>query len=243
MTEPYYDRDGIRLYCGDCAAILGGLDGIGAVVTDPPYSSGGAYRGDRMQNTIAKYVQSGTAAYRPEFAGDNRDQHGYLTWCWLWMSAARAACVTGAPFVCFTDWRQLPTTVDARQCGGWVWRNIATWWKPGSRMQRGRFSGSAEYLVYGSNGPCAEGVASPQNVIACQPVDEKAHIAEKPAEVMGWAMGVVPEGATVLDPFAGSGSTLLAARAAGLQAVGIEIEERYCELAVNRLRQGVLAFT
>jgi site-specific DNA-methyltransferase (adenine-specific) len=49
-------------------------------------------------------------------------------------------------------------------------------------------------------------------------------------------------GETVLDPFAGSGTTLLAARQLGRRAIGVEASERYCELAVERLAQGELAF-
>lgn len=238
--KPYYEQDGIVIYHGDCLDLLPTLSGIGAVVTDPPYSSGGQFRGDRTASTVTKYVNSDTLAYRPEFGGDNRDQRSYLAWCMMWMNAARIASVPGAPIVCFTDWRQLPTTTDAIQCGGWTWRNIATWWKPGIRMQRGRFSSSAEYLVYGTNGPAGEGVASPQNVIQCGHEEEKVHIAEKPSTVMTWCMGVVPAGAVVLDPFMGSGSTLRAAKDLGLQAIGIEVEERYCEVAAKRLQQGIL---
>ena len=238
--RPYYDRDGITIYHCDCMGILHDLSGLGAVVTDPPYSSGGAFRGDRTQSTVAKYVQTGTAAYRPEFAGDNRDQRSFLVWCSMWMNAARLACEPGSPIAVFTDWRQLPTTTDAIQAAGWTWRNVGTWWKPGCRMQKGRFSSSAEYVVYGSNGPAAEGMCSPQNVISEAAAQDKSHIAEKPLAVMSWVLGLVPEGATVLDPFMGSGSTLEAAKRARLKAVGIEVDERYCEIAAKRLSQGTL---
>ena len=238
--EPYYKDDDFTIYLGDCMDVLHTIEGIGAVVTDPPYSSGGAFRGDRTQSTITKYVQSGTMAYRPDFAGDNRDQRSFLVWCSMWMNAARHASTEGAPIVVFTDWRQLPTTTDAIQAAGWTWRNVGTWWKPGCRMQKGRFSSSAEYVVYGSNGPAVEGMASPQNVCSVAVEQDKVHIAEKPAGVMNWALGVVPEGATILDPFMGSGSTLRAAKQAGCKAIGIEVDERYCEIAAKRLSQGVL---
>lgn len=142
----------------------------------------------------------------------------------------------------FIDWRQLPVLTDAVQAGGWVWRNLATWHKPGVRMQKGRFSSSAEYLIYATNGAAAEGRGSPQNVKAWAPVggDEKGHVAEKPLEVLHWAMQVLPADASVLDPFMGSGTTLVAAKMEGRRAIGIEIEERYCEIAAKRLAQGVL---
>jgi site-specific DNA-methyltransferase (adenine-specific) len=238
--RPYYQKDGITIYHGDCLEVLHGLEGIGAVVTDPPYSSGGAFRGDRAQSTVSKYVNSDTAAYRPEFAGDNRDQRSFLVWCSMWMNAARLASVPGSPIAVFTDWRQLPTTTDAIQAAGWTWRNVGTWWKPGCRMQKGRFSSSAEYVVYGSNGPAAEGMASPQNVISVPPAKDKIHIAEKPLAVMAWVFGLVPPSATVLDPFMGSGATLEAAKHAGCSAIGVEVDERYCEMAANRLSQEVL---
>ncbi len=237
---PYYEEDGITIYHGDSFDLLHDLSGIGAVVTDPPYSSGGAFRGDRAQQTTSKYVNSDTAAYRPEFAGDNRDQRSFLAWSALWLNAARNACEPGAVLASFIDWRNLPALTDGVQAGGWVWRNLATWWKPGCRMQKGRFSASAEYVIYGTNGPVIDGAGSPQNVYSCAVDGERDHIAQKPAEVMRWVLQVVPPSALILDPFMGSGSTLRAAKDLGHKAIGIEVEERYCEIAAKRLGQGVL---
>lgn len=243
-VEPYWQGKGVTLFLGDSLEVLPGLRNVGALVTDPPYSSGGQYRGDRAQATVEKYVQTGTLGYRPDFAGDNRDQRSFLAWCMLWLAAARNASTTGAPCCVFTDWRQLPTTTDAIQAGGWTWRNIATWWKPGCRMQKGRFSSSAEYVVYGTNGPALEGMRSVQNVakIATSSVKNRKHIAEKPLDVLEWVLSVVPADATVLDPFMGSGSTIRAARLAGLPSVGIDCDERYVALAADRLRQGTFDF-
>lgn len=241
MSEPYYRDESVELWHGDCLEILPSLSGVGALVTDPPYSSGGQFRGDRTASTVSKYVNSDTWAYRPEFAGDSRDQRSYLAWSALWLTAARHACDLGGVACVFTDWRQLPTTTDALQAGGWVWRNIATWWKPGTRMIRGQFSGSAEYIVYGTNGPASsDWDGAQQNVFQHAPVRDKEHIAEKPEAVMRWILAVTQPGATILDPFAGSGTTLRAAMETGRKAIGIEVDERYCEGIANRLAQGVL---
>lgn len=239
---PYYDEGGITIYHGDMFDVLPTLSGIGAVITDPPYSSGGAFRGDRAQLTSAKYVNTDTAAYRPEFAGDSRDQRSFLAWSTLWLNAARKASDPGAVLCSFIDWRQLPVLTDAVQAGGWTWRNLATWWKPGVRMQKGRFSSSAEYVIYATNGPTIDGAGSPQNVFSCKVDRERDHIAQKPVDVMRWVLSVVPPGSTVLDPFMGSGATIQAARDLGHKAIGIEVDERYCEIAAKRLDQQTFDF-
>ena len=113
LPTPYYSRDGIVIYCGDALDVLPQLTGLDALIVDPPYSSGGAFRVDRMGSTVSKYVQSGTTAVRSEFAGDNRDQRGYLAWCSLWLTAALHASNPSAVVACFSDWRQLPTMTDA----------------------------------------------------------------------------------------------------------------------------------
>lgn len=69
------------------------------------------------------------------------------------------------------------------------------------------------------------------------------HPTQKPLGLMVWCMEFVPDANTVLDPFMGSGTTLRAAKDLGRKAIGIEIEERYCEIAAKRMAQEVLDFT
>jgi site-specific DNA-methyltransferase (adenine-specific) len=78
------------------------------------------------------------------------------------------------------------------------------------------------------------------HTIAATNAERVGHPTQKPLRVMNWTLSLMAPASTVLDPFAGSGTTLVAAKLAGIAAIGIEISERYCEMAANRLRQGVL---
>jgi site-specific DNA-methyltransferase (adenine-specific) len=231
-----------RLICGDCtdpATVERLMQGerADAVVTDPPYSSGGFTRGDRTLSVAEKYIQSGTQVVRPEFSGDNRDQRSWIGWCERWLSLWIQVLNSGASIAIWTDWRQLPATTDALQGGGYVWRGVAVWDKTeAARPMYGRFRPQAEYLVWGSVGsldlndgrPCYPGVFT-------KSVDSgKLHITQKPVDVGVWSMSMVPEDALVLDPFLGSGTTIIAAHRTGRRCYGCEISEAYCEVILQR---------
>ena len=81
--------------------------------------------------------------------------------------------------------------------------------------------------------------AGKQHHIAYNAFNGQQHPTQKPLEIMAWIVELSPPG-TILDPFMGSGTTLRAAKDLGRKAIGIEIEEKYCEIAVKRLRQEVL---
>jgi DNA modification methylase len=74
------------------------------------------------------------------------------------------------------------------------------------------------------------------------PDGKREHPTQKPLSLMRWCLGFAPHARLVLDPFMGSGTTLRAAKDAGLNAVGIDIHERYCEIAAKRLQQETLQF-
>ncbi len=241
MIAPYYQQDGITIYCGNALEVLPEIEPFDALITDPPYSSGGQFRSDRVRSTVDKYVNTDTFADRPEFMGDNRDQRAYFAWCTFWLSFALSRAKVGAHALLFTDWRQLPTTTDAIQAGGWIQRGIGTWWKPGIRMQRGGLSQSAEYVVWGTCGAWSrDNDWAPQNVFRCPPVDDKEHIAQKPEPVLEWLIPAAVPGGLVVDPFMGSGTALVVAQRLGRRAIGIELLESQCEIAVRRLKQRAL---
>jgi site-specific DNA-methyltransferase (adenine-specific) len=241
-VTPYLSEPDVTLYLGDSLSVLQGLpdESVDLILTDPPYSSGGLHRSDRTgQSTRSKYVQTGTLIQRPDFQGDHRDQRSYLAWCSIWLSECLRIVKPGRAALVFTDWRQLPITSDALQAGGFVWRGVIPWNKGrGVRPNLG-WSAQAEYLVWGSRGPLDLGhlVYLDGAIDAAIRLDEKHHMTGKPLGLIEQLLQVCPAGGTVLDPFAGSGTTLVAARRRGLRAIGVEISEEYCAVAESRLRQ------
>jgi len=226
---------------GDCLAVLRGLPDacVDALITDPPYSSGGMYRSDRLKEPSEKYVKNGTQVVRPEFAGDNRDQRSFGYWCSLWLGECQRVAKPGAPICVFADWRQLSVVTDVIQAGGWVLRGVAVWDKTETcRPTMGRFASQAEFLAWGSNGamPLDRGVPCLAGVLRT-PVrqDDKHHITGKPTELMIEVVEICAPGGLVLDPFCGSGTTGVAAVRRGLRFLGIEREASYVAIARDRL--------
>ena len=138
----------------------------------------------------------------------------------------------------FIDWRNLPSLTDAIQWAGWSLRGVAVWDKLSSRPQRGRFRQQAEFVVWGSNGamptergvPCLPGVFWAGNVQGA----ERMHQTQKPLEVMREVVRICVPGGRILDPFAGSGTTLPAAREEGMSALGVELSPAIARGAATR---------
>ena len=224
---------GITLFEGDSLDLLRTFpsQSVDCILTDPPYSSGGLFRGDRMASTNTKYTNTETQMVRPDFLGDNRDQRSFRLWSERWMSECYRIVKDSAPIMVFTDWRQLPETSDALQIAGFTWRGVVVWDKTeGARPQKGRFRNQTEFVVWGSKGPfpiidgaeCLPGVFRHSITIK----EKERHIAAKPVNLLKNLLRLVPQNTkdcvTVLDPFMGSGSTGAAALAHGFNFIGIE---------------------
>lgn len=253
-VTPYYSDDLVTIYHGEALAVLDDMPPamVHGVVADPPYSSGGMMRGDRMTKSADKYggfsrvgaswIATSTGA---DFTGDNRDQRAYGYWSALWTSECLRIAHPGAPVMVFADWRQLPTTTDAIQTGGWVWRGIMVWDKGVGRPMKGRPRNHVEFVVWGSAGPM-DGDENPvylSSVYRFPPPEDRHHLTQKPVDLMSSLLQLVRPGGTVLDPFMGSGTTLVAAKATGRRAIGIEMDEHHCEIAAERCSQEVLGLT
>lgn len=238
MPEPRWE-----LRAGDSLHLLREIEpnSVDAVISDPPYSSGGMTRGDRMMKPSTKYQNSDSQAEYPEFYGDNRDQRGFLAWSSLWLADAWRATKPCGVFALFVDWRMLPTVTDAVQAGGWVWRGIVPWHKPTARPQLGRFTQSCEFVIWGSKGPMPieRDVPVLPGLMTANPVPTKdrEHMTEKPVSVMRDLVKLATPGGLVLDPFAGSSTTGVGALLEGRRFLGFELSEEYLEIGRDRLRE------
>ncbi len=217
---PYYSDEWVTLYHGDCREVDAWL-AADVLVTDPPY--GMAYT-DRQGVTIAN-----------DDTADTRDA-ALATWGEL------------RPALVFGTWRV------ARPLGT---RQVLVWDKSGGNGGGGTspwFYSHEEVYVLGrwpatvAGGRAREG-GDPQRASGVlrvanyntQGADRPDHPTPKPVDLMERLIVKCPPG-TVADPFAGSGSTLVAAKRLSRKAIGVELDERYCEIAAKRLAQGVLDF-
>jgi DNA modification methylase len=229
---------------GDALAVIPTIptSSVDLVLADPPYNSGGRTNSERgTQTARGKYVSGDAKHQLVDFPGDNRDQRSFGYWLTLVLSQCLQASSAGASALVFCDWRQLPATSDALQAAGWTWRGIVPWRKPISRPQRDGFKRECEYLLWGSNGPPlrhAEPIYLPGLVEGSQPRGKcRVHITQKPVDVLRRLIQICPPGGTVLDPFAGSGSTGVAAVLEGRDFVGVELTEHYAEVARLRIAE------
>ena len=222
--KPYYQDDFVTLYHGDCLEHPELWTGADVLVTDPPYGIG--------WDGVANYVRGVrfdrvTRTQNNPIAGDTTLEARDLA---LSMWGER-------PRIIFGTWRKpRPARVDHR----------LIWWK------RGQAPGPAnssfmlqDEEIYVSGDGFVKSSPPARSVFA---TDEPRHMAvsqighptPKPLPLMEWLLERCQPEWVIADPFAGSGSTLVAAKRLGRKAVGVELEEKYCEIAANRLSQGVL---
>lgn len=223
ISSPYFEADGVTLYHGDCREILPSLSGV--VVTDPPYNVG----------------------YHYASGGDNRAEAEYDA---LLAASCRAPSVVVCyPEIHFRIARVLG--VAPSRCAAWVYPantprqfRMVGWYgidgHPERVPQPYRNPEDRRIAKRIADGHQARGydwreIPQVKNVSA----DKTAHPCQNPVEVMAWMIQAT-DGDIIIDPFAGSGTTLVAARQLGRMAIGIEEDERYCEITAERLRQGLL---
>ena len=190
------------------------------------------------QQANARNVHSKSA--RSEwFLTDNMGTDSYVWWMREVGRCLFAGAEVGAHFYCFTDWRQYAATVTGLETVGWSLKSCVVWSKGRGGAMGSFWRNDHELIPVFSKGPptpLPDG--SFFNVLTATKPQGGLHPTVKPTEVLQRLCQATT--GLVLDPFMGSGTTLVAAKNLGRSAIGIEVEERYCEIAANRLAQGVL---
>ncbi len=214
---PYYEADGITLFHGDCLEVEEWLTGD-VLVTDPPY--GVAWAAGRLHSERQERQSSTQSISNDEDT--------------LCRDTALALWGEDRPAVVFGTWRQ---PIEAMPNHRLIWHKQGR--HPGVSPHPWYSNDEEIWLVgTGWQGPPHPTVITTAEQRAREP-QRIGHPTPKPLPLMETLIQKSPPG-TVVDPFAGSGSTLLAARNQGRTAIGVEIEEAYCELIASRLAQGVL---
>ena len=238
--SPYYSDDHVTIYHGDCLDLLAELEiiSVDAVVTDPPYASGS--RLEAAKSSSGAMLRAGRFADRPI----ELDQMTTTGFVWLMRAvgqAVRPMLPDGGSILSFIDWRQWPNLVGALETCNYRVQGMIVWDKGSMGLGNG-FRAQHELVCHASKGVPTIYDKGCGNVITHPRQAPDDHPSPKPEQVMRRLVEVVTTaGQTVLDPFMGSGTTLRAAKDLGRKAIGIELEERYCEIAAQRCAQEVLA--
>ena len=244
--SPYYSDDHVTIYHGDTLDVLRELEiSVDAVVTDPPYASGS--RLEASKSSSGAMLRQTTKRNKQTRFGDRPielDQMTTTGFVWLMRavgSAVRPMLPDGGSLLSFIDWRQWPNLVGALETCNYRVQGMIVWDKGSMGLGNG-FRAQHELVCHASKGVPTIHDKGCGNVITHKRVKPVDHPSPKPEQVMQRLIEVVTvDGGVVLDPFMGSGTTLRAAKNIGRKAIGIELEERYCEIAAKRCAQEVLA--
>ena len=236
--KAYYEQSGIIIYHGDCLETLPNVSDFDTVITDPPYASGARRDADKT----TRGAMTRMADNADWFSHDQMTGWGYSWFLRGLLVHIAAKLSSGGHLYCFSDWRQTPNiyaileSVGLRVNQCLVWDKIAFGLGAYWRNQH-------ENIVFASQGQPSpmtnKGLGSVLHFNGVH-ASQRDHPTEKPLHLLTHIISGIP-GDCILDPFMGSGTTLRAAKNLGRKAIGIEIDERYCEIAANQLSQEVLA--
>ena len=251
---PYYEHAGITIYCGDCREILPSMESgsIDMVLTDPPYGHNNNNNGDlahRREKALG-LVKRGVcdAGEARPIANDGPEANELVRWSFGEMArlvkpgccCCCCCCGGGGPDPQFARWSLwMDEAIGFKQAVVWDKGGLGMGW---------HYRRNYELMLVGEKpgAPCKwYGGNSQANVVRIPGIkpSSKDHPTPKPLPLFSLFLTLhSQQGDLVLDPFMGGGTTLRAAKDLGRRAIGIEIEERYCEIAAKRMAQETLSF-
>lgn len=211
-VEWYYSDDHVAIAHGDCRELLPHIE-ADVLVTDPPYGMDWNFTGQGSGKSAQGGRQSRYAGLTIAGDGEPFDPTFLL----------------GFDHICLWGFHHFPQHLDKGTVLVWVKKKADAY---------GTFLSDADLAwVKGGMGVYVSPVLNPASFQS-----ERVHPTQKPVGLMAWSITRAGGAGSVVDPFMGSGTTLMAAKGLGRKAIGIEISEEYCAVAAERLAQDVLPF-
>lgn len=226
--EPYYQENNATIYLGDSHEILPEImhtfPSNVVVVTDPPYvlnmESSYLKRGDTLEWWADMMNTGRTFSHLMKIIRKVVENSGHVWW--------------------FTSFQGIPSVLRGADLSRMFPLDLVTWWKAGGPRGYGVGKESEYVILMGPRRKPIPGGGMMRGVVKCSRSNQTPHPAEKPVELLRQLMNVGDAPGLILDPFMGSGSTLVAAQELGIPSVGIDCTEKWAEVAKARIAQGAL---
>ncbi|KKN38043.1 hypothetical protein LCGC14_0757550 [marine sediment metagenome] len=217
--KPYYQDSAVTIYHGDCRDILPHLPQVDLVLTDPPY--------------MLPHVQ-----FRPEMREQTRTWGNFSVAQMAFQGYLELLRPLGAAeMYWFLDEVSYPVLFPSLYAHSYSVKLLV--WDKGRIGMGGKWRRQFELIAHLASAPNAS-KSGRSDILREPPEANKEHPFQKPVALVAALLKASPEAICILDPFMGSGTTLRAAKDLGRKAIGIEIEERYCEIAAKRMSQSVM---
>ena len=229
LPTPYYQDSAVTIYHGDCRDLLPRLGKVGLVLTDPPYGENTHQNAktntsrNRQGVRLVHFAPIDIEELRTIFSTCSTlcDRWLIATMEWRHVAAMETAPPEGLRFLRFGVWVKtngMPQISGDRPAQGWE---------------------AIAYMHNSKGRPHWKGGGKSGNYVT--KVEQGEHPTTKPQSILASVINLFSEpGDIVLDPFMGGGSTLRAAKDMGRRAIGIEMDERWCEVGALRMAQEVL---
>lgn len=215
LPKPYYEDGSVTIYQGDCRDIAPALGADLAIVSDPPYGMSWNTDSSRFRGGKPGSVRR-RGRGRSDWGAVHADDEPFDPSPWL-----------DYPSVVLWGANHYAQRLPVGTTLVWIKRFDSAF---------GTFLSDAE-VAWRKGG---HGVYCRRDTSLMRQTGERHHPTQKPLGVMSWSIEKTDSALPILDPFMGSGTTLRAAKDLGRKAIGIELEERYCEIAAERCSQEVL---